>query len=379
MHDLVMAQVLGGALQGQQRVSVNWPAEAGPYTGSGDMTLGASINVGITNLNTEITAALGRLAKDADGNYINGEKVTVVGLSAGSLVVNDVLRGLAANPDAPDKSQITFIVVADSSRQKLIKEAKYNSRYDYTYQPAPETEYDIIVVTGEYDGLADMPDRWWNFLAIANAMVGAAFVHIPVMFADLDLVPAENITVDVNSKGGTTTSYLVPTAKLPLVQLLPFLASQEASLKASIDRGYSRNDVVNTSAISTLAAAAPAVTEEVAPAAEVPAEPAAVETEVTDAVTEPADEVTEAAPAKDDDVVVEDDAVKDDTEANDAAAVEDEESVKDDDADAEAAADEADAAEAKEDKDSEASNDSDASDDSPSNDAGSSDSSDSSE
>ena len=58
LHDIIMAQILGDLTHGQERVSVNWPAEAGPYTGRGDMTLGQSIAVGIDNLNAEIAAAL---------------------------------------------------------------------------------------------------------------------------------------------------------------------------------------------------------------------------------------------------------------------------------------------------------------------------------
>lgn len=344
MHDVVMAQLLGGALQGQERVSVNWPAQAAPYTGADDLTLGASINVGITNLNAQIDAALDRLARDENGNAVDGEKVTVVGLSAGSLVVNEVLRQLAADTEAPDSEEITFIVVADSSRQKLIDEARYNSNHDYTYRPAPETKYDIIVVTGEYDGLADFPDRWWNLLAVANAVAGSVYVHIPVMFADLSKVPAENITVDVNSQGGTTSHYLVPTAKLPLVQMFPSLASQEAELKAAIDRGYSRNDVP-AGALQTLVAASPdVVVDSDSPAVEDTqqvevvddgdatqevAEPVAVSGDEAGATDAPADVVpdgvatvdevgdTGAIPAKDEDEAeVEDEAaVKDENEA----------------------------------------------------------------
>jgi hypothetical protein len=98
------------------------------------------------------------------------------------------------------------------------------------------------VVTGEYDGAADFPDRPWNLLAVVNAIVGAVFVHVPVMFADLSTVPPENITTTVNSVGGTTTSYLFPTERLPLVQLFPSLAPMEALLKGWVDAGYSRND-----------------------------------------------------------------------------------------------------------------------------------------
>ena len=59
MSDLLMAPLLGGALKGQERVNVNWPAQAGPMTGTGDLTLGASIDIGITNLTAAIDTALG--------------------------------------------------------------------------------------------------------------------------------------------------------------------------------------------------------------------------------------------------------------------------------------------------------------------------------
>ena len=258
LHDIIMAQILGDLTHGQERVSVNWPAEAGPYTGRDDLTLGQSIAVGIDNLNAEITAALGRLTRDENGNVLNGEKVTVIGLSAGSLVTTEVLRQMAADPNAVGADEISFYLVADSSRQELIKDSKYNPKYDYTYQPAPDTVYDTHVVTGEFDGLADMPDRWWNLTAVVNAMAGAIVVHIPVMFADLDDVPAENITVKTNALGGTTTHYLVPTEELPLVTLLPFLKPMEESLRASVERGYKRYDDVpsaaRTASVATVAA-----------------------------------------------------------------------------------------------------------------------------
>ncbi|MBX7451787.1 PE-PPE domain-containing protein [Mycolicibacterium sp. 3033] len=288
LHDIIMAQILGDLTHGQERVSVNWPAEAGPYTGKDDLTLGQSIDVGIENLNAEIAAALGRLTRDENGNVLNGEKVTVIGLSAGSLVTTEVLRQMAADPNAVGADEISFYLVADSSRQELIKDSKYNPKYDYTYQPAPDTIYDTHVITGEFDGLADMPDRWWNLTAVVNAMAGAIVVHIPVMFADLDDVPAENITVTTNALGGTTTHYLVPTEELPLVTLLPFLKPMEDSLRASVERGYKRYDDVpsaaRTAAVATVAAE--------------PAEDVAEDTEDT-AAPEPVKAIEETADTKD--------------------------------------------------------------------------------
>ncbi|UXA20493.1 PE-PPE domain-containing protein [Mycobacterium sp. SMC-4] len=243
MPDLLMAPLLGGAFKGQERINVPWPAQAAPYTSRTGKSLGASVDEGRANLHAAIKAALANLSRDADGNVLNGEKVTVIGLSGGALVVNEVLRELSTELNAPSREHITFVVVADSSRQKIIDQAKRNAKLDYTYQPAPATSYDVVVVTGEYDGMSDFPDRPFNFLAIVNAMAGAIVMHAPSALTDLSKVPAKNITVETNARGGTTTHYLVPAARLPLVMLMPSLAPREAELKAKIDKGYSRNDV----------------------------------------------------------------------------------------------------------------------------------------
>lgn len=296
MHEIVIAPLLGGKLADENDIldGVEWPAEAKrPGTG---LTLGQSITQGIASLSDHFDDALARLEA--------GEQFTVVGFSAGSLVVNDFMRELATDPNAPTKSQVKFILVADSSRQKLLDgSSKYNPQYDYTYRPAPETAYDIDVVTGEYDGAADMPDRWWNFLAVANAIAGGIFVHVPMMFADYeDPTVARVLSTETNTLGGTTTTYLVKAKTLPLVQLLPFLKSREAELKAKIDAGYSRNDTVATAAFAARSAAVP--------------EAAAPEAADEAATPEAADE---AAPVKGDaDVEGTKDAAESDSDAGEA-------------------------------------------------------------
>ena len=238
LPDIVMQNVLNGRYAGDNRVNIVWPAQARPYTGPNDKTMGASIREGTETLYARIPT--------------NGAETVVVGMSAGALVVDEVLRRLA---NEPFRNNLTFMIVADSSRQDVINESQYNPIYDYTYQTAPQTKYTITVVTGEYDGAADFPDRVWNLLAVVNAVVGAAFVHVPVMFANLNAVPSENITTTYNSVGGKTIHYLVPTQRLPLVQLLPFLAPIEGALKQMVDSGYSRNDqpAVASSAVTALA------------------------------------------------------------------------------------------------------------------------------
>ncbi len=250
LHDVVMSELLGGALRDyDQRVSVNWPAEARPYTGADDMTLGQSIEIGQANLDAHIDAALAQLERDANGDPLEGEVVTVVGLSAGSLVVTETLRSWEADDgEDPDADEINFVVVADSSRQEIIDDTEeYNETYDYTYRQPPDTIYDTVEVTGEYDGMADFPDRF-SLTAIQNALIGSALVHVPTMFSDLSEVPKQNITVTENALGGATAHYLVPAETLPLVQANPRLAPREAELRATIDRAYSRNDPANVAA-----------------------------------------------------------------------------------------------------------------------------------
>jgi hypothetical protein len=117
----------------------------------------------------------------------------------------------------------------------------------------PETPYETVLVTGEYDGWSDFPDRPWNLISLANALIGTAYVHggYEMIPGGLDIsdLPARNVSVTTNSLGGRTTSYLIPTERLPLVQPLrdigvpePFVAGLEASLKPIVDAGYARHD-----------------------------------------------------------------------------------------------------------------------------------------
>ena len=266
MSDLLMAPLLGGALMGQERVNVNWPAQAGPMTGTGDLSLGASIDIGITNLTASIDTALAKLSRDANGNVINGEKVTVVGLSAGSLVVDEVLRNMIASGQVTDPDEISFVLVEDSSRQKLIKDSSYNKKFDYTYHLPPVVPYDVVVVTGEYDGMADLPDRPWNLPrgrqrdGRGDLRARTGDVRRPVYG------PRREHHGDDNIKGGTTTHYLVPTTSCPWCSSSRPSSRAKPSSGPRSTKGYARNDPVTTTArATTLVAAEPAAQEPESP------------------------------------------------------------------------------------------------------------------
>jgi len=244
LSPLAMSAILGGVYGGTNyvRENVTWPSQAKPVVGK-DFTLTQSITVGANNLDAAIVKSLGA-----------GDTVTVVGLSAGALVVDEEIGRLNAKTVSPDKSKLTFVVIADSSRCNFNKN-RYDATIGYQYRVPAESKYNVKVVTGQYDGYADFPDRPTNLTAVANAMLGAQIVHIPSMLAPLSAVPAANIKTTTNLKGGVTTSYLVPTKTLPLVTMNPSLAPQAAALRKQIDSAYFRNDPKTAAAATTVAAA----------------------------------------------------------------------------------------------------------------------------
>lgn len=258
LSPLAMGAILGGVYGGTNytRVNVSWPAQAKPVVGN-TYTLTQSIALGTDSLDKEIKKSIAA-----------GDTVTVVGLSAGALVVDEEIGRLNAQTASPDKSKLNFVVIADSSRCNFNKN-RYDATIGYQYKVPAESKYNVKVVTGQYDGYADFPDRPTNMTAVTNAMIGAQIVHIPSMLAPLSAVPASNITVRTNAKGGVTTSYLVPTKTLPLVTLNPKLAPQEAALRKTVDSAYFRNDpkaiaaattVAPVTAVDPVAVAAPAET-----------------------------------------------------------------------------------------------------------------------
>lgn len=279
---VAMASLLGGMFGSYNRVNVSWPAQARPVTGKNSKTLTESINVGVTNLDAAIASSLPKLGP--------GEHITVVGLSAGALVVDAEIAKLAANSKAPDKSKLNFVVVADSSRT-LFNKNRYDATIGYQYKTPVDSKYNTTVVTGQYDGYSDFPDKKPNIFdpryknystyAVPNAIAGSQLIHIPSMLTDLNTVPKNWVTTTTNSLGGVTTSYLVPTATLPIVTLNPKLKGQEAQLRTIIDSFYTRPTPATASAPVKAAAADVAPVAATPAAASVPDGPAATATKAS--------------------------------------------------------------------------------------------------
>ena len=254
-----IAGVLGGRFANEDAlVGLPWPGELTPFNGT--LTLGQSVAVGLENMDAAIRST-------------PGPKI-VVGASGTTLVVNQQMRRLATDPDAPPANELSFVVLGDADRGAFKGLGGITLPiFEYTVPEIPETKYDVLVVAGEYDGIGDWPDRWWNPLAVVNALAGTGLlqqiitesivddfqleafgsVHKDAIFADLSTVPARNITTTVNGAGGVTTTYLVPAPDLPMLRPLKNLGVQqdvidnlERVLRPIIDSAYVRNDPVGT-------------------------------------------------------------------------------------------------------------------------------------
>jgi hypothetical protein len=182
----------------------------------------------------------------------------LIGLSEGALVLDAEQGRLEHDPSAPPPDQLSFGVFGSPVARHAFGQSFLTTMFptgtfvpliDYTIPPPRESQYDTKVVVGAYDGVADFPDRWDNPLAILNAIMGVAVLHTPAAFTDPDTLPPQNIRTTTNSKGATTTTYLIPAKHLPLI--LPFqyigvpedvLDHLDAMLKPIVDAGFSRDD-----------------------------------------------------------------------------------------------------------------------------------------
>ncbi|AHB79611.1 hydrolase [Mycobacterium phage Validus] len=179
----------------------------------------------------------------------------VFGLSQGADTAREVRAALAADPAAPPPSQLSFVVVGDPGGPGGLRDR-------LGMAPAPvDSAYDLTDVYGEYDPWRDFPDRL-NPLAIANAVAALPYVHMRYDDGVLDeLAGLEPTSVETSPAGGTTTTYRIPTKRLPLAQALDDLGVDsrlvdrvEGPLRTAVDAGYSRNDAQTRAALRKAAA-----------------------------------------------------------------------------------------------------------------------------
>lgn len=160
--------------------------------------------------------------------------LVVFGYSQGARVVSQWLEEYADAPGARTPDQLSIVLIGNPDR-------KHGGAHVHLGQITPETQYDVVDVSREYDMASDWPDRPLNLLALANAYAGMRYIHID--YAGVDIYDPGNYVW----KEGNTTYVFVPTENIPLLEPLrrmglDALADQlNAPLKAKIDRAYDRS------------------------------------------------------------------------------------------------------------------------------------------
>lgn len=214
--------------------------------------------------------SVGESVDEGAGNVIRaveeGGPGTILGLSEGAMVLNAVQARLAADPNAPPPDQLSFAVYGDPIGQHGWGDSFLRQNFpvgsvvpslDFRIPPPVESQYDTYSFVSAYDSIADWPDRTDNWMSVLNSIAGLATGHTAVAFTNPSMVPPRNIRTTVNSRGGKTTTYLIPEQHLPLV--LPFkylgvdqatLSRLDAILQPLVDAGYSRADDPATAPIT---------------------------------------------------------------------------------------------------------------------------------
>lgn len=214
-----------------------------PGIGLDGPSIGESVDVGEPNLQAAIrTGGPGR----------------AMGLSEGALVLNAVKAQMANDPTAPPPDQLSFATFGDPIAKHPFGESFLTQMFpvgsvvpamDYAIPAPVESQYHTDQFVSAYDSIADFPDRPDNLFALANSIVGLATGHTAVAFTNPSMVPPQNIRTTVNSRGATTTTYLIPEQHLPLVLPFKYLGFDEGTLNQldaillpRVNAGYSRND-----------------------------------------------------------------------------------------------------------------------------------------
>jgi hypothetical protein len=215
-----------------------------PLAGLDGPSVGESVDVGAPNVINAVRA---------------GGPGTAIGLSEGAMVLNETQAQLANDPNAPPPDQLSFAMFGDPVGRHAFGESFLTQNFpvgstvpflDYRIPAPVDSQYHTDEFVTAYDSIADWPDRPdANWVSLANAMAGLMTGHTPVAFTNPSMVPAKNIRTTVNSKGATTTTYMIPEQHLPLVFPFKYLGVDDATLnkldgvlKPMVDAGYSRND-----------------------------------------------------------------------------------------------------------------------------------------
>lgn len=160
----------------------------------------------------------------------SGTKV-VFSYSEGARSVTDWLAKHADDPDAPPPAELSFVVIGNPTR------AYGGADSDVM----PQTQYQIIDISRQYDFASDFPDNPANLLTLLNSLMAFTIIHTE--YEDVDMYDPANIVWTE----GNTTYVFVPTENLPLLEPLRRLGFRaladalNAPLKEIVEQGYDRS------------------------------------------------------------------------------------------------------------------------------------------
>lgn len=222
-----------------------YPRELWPIPSLGSMSFDDSANIGARVLYETLQST-------------PGQKV-LYGHSQGSAVQTIVLKDYVAgrHPDMPSPDELSFYMIANPDRPNggilaRLPGLKIPILNITFLGPTPETKYNVVDVTKQYDGVSDFPEDPLNVLAVVNALLGHHYLHDD--YSDVDINSPNNIV----KVSGNTTYITVPTKKLPLLKPVrdilssvgrnetPFLDAIEPGLRTIIESGYNRTTVTST-------------------------------------------------------------------------------------------------------------------------------------
>lgn len=167
---------------------------------------------------------------DATIDATPGTKV-VFSYSEGARSVTGWLKEHADDPDAPSPDELSFVVIGNPTRAYGGSDSAV----------MPQTQYQVIDISRQYDFASDFPDNPFNLLTLLNSL--AAFTVIHTAYEDVDMYDPANIVW----KEGNTTYVFVPTENLPLLEPLRQLGLTDLAdalngpLKEIVERGYDRS------------------------------------------------------------------------------------------------------------------------------------------
>lgn len=224
-----MSTAFGGYFANyRERISVPFP---------GDAPFEVSVPEGSDNLYNAIYAH----------QATKGTPLTIGGVSKGSASVVNVLHRLLADyknttdgRTPPSRESMTVAMYGSPGRMFF---------WTVRHEKLPVTPWDTIIVSGEYDGIADMPDNMFNILAVLNAIKGAELLHVDSAFYDVKTNPVMYREVINDEYGSKTTYVVIPAERLPLLHDMyesdfwdpGYVQWLEKVLRPIIDRAYKRN------------------------------------------------------------------------------------------------------------------------------------------